>query len=126
MKQLWLHQNDLKWLVECISQEVNCGGVVLLEDRQAATVEPNCATECVHIRWDFTNGDGWEAMWVSGPLKGRSVRSKTSALTKSKWSSVSSQFKEEVSFKNASYEQRKKAVWFYLEKYCQEIADKKC
>ena len=54
--QLWLHRDDVPWLVEYVALEVASGGVVQ-EAVPAAVAASNCAAPGVHIRWDFRSGD---------------------------------------------------------------------
>ena len=118
--QLWLLEQDVPWLVEYVAQEVACGGVPL-EVSTAAVAAPNCAAAGVHIRWDFQSGGAWEALFVDGPRKGLKIRSRICSLTAERWNLVRSNISGEKLFEDATPEERKKAVWHFLELHCMEL-----
>jgi len=126
--QLWLHRDDVPWLVEYVALEVASGGVVQETD-PVAVATSNCAAPGVHIRWDFQSGDGWEALFLEGAHKGTSVLSRVSSLTEAKWDKVRSVLGRDgqdalpppVVFSESTLEQRKAAAWTLLEQHCVDL-----
>jgi hypothetical protein len=116
--QLWVRDKDVPWLVEYVAHEASTGGVPPLPPADAVA-EPNAAGGNVRIRWDFQSGDAWEATFVAGPRRGQQVRSEVSALNETKWNAVRSRFAPEAILEVATPEQRREAVWHYLELHCE-------
>jgi len=123
--QLWLMEEDLAWLVESVAYEVAIGGVAEETAQPAHAISPtaNCAVPGVHIRWDFQSTDMWEAIFFSGPRQGQTVRSKITSLSVVKWNKVRDHFAPQTTFEDATPEQKKTAVWHYLEMYCKELTE---
>jgi hypothetical protein len=118
--QLWVLEMDIPWLVEYVAHEASTGGVPPLPPGDAVA-EPNAAGGNVHIRWDFQSGDAWEATFVAGPRRGQQVRSGVSALDETKWNAVRGRFAPEALLEVATPDQRREAVWHYLELHCERV-----
>ena len=116
---LWIHADNVQWLVAYAADELGRGGIPQQpEDDDALPAVGNCSVPGLAIRWDFSTNDGWETVWVDGPLKGKIVRSALSDLNPEKWSRVdgASRFGSELG--TATLSARKQAVWALLEMHC--------
>ena len=121
---LWIHRDDVPWLVAYIADEVAFGGVEDTEypdgetpqEAKAAVAAPNCKTPGLHTRWDFGTGDAWDARWVEGPLVAyQNFKSHVSKLSEEKWNQVRSEHSELGALASATERERKDAVWCLLE-----------
>jgi hypothetical protein len=116
---LWIHADSVKWLVAYAADELGRGGIPQQpEDDDALPAAGNCSVPGLAIRWDFSTNDGWEAVWVGGPLKGKIVRSALSDLSTEKWSRVGGATKFGSELGTATLSARKQAVWALLEMHC--------
>ncbi len=114
-----IHADNVPWLIAYAAEEFARGGVPLQpEGEDSSSVAGNCSVPGLAIRWDFSTNDGWEAVWVDGPLKGNIVRSALSDLTLEKWSRVGGASKFGSELGAASLNARKQAVWALLEMHC--------
>ena len=126
---LWIHRDDVPWMVAYIVDEVAFGGVEDTEDpdgetqhiqtphaTKAAVAAPSCRTPGLHIRWDFKASDVWLASWVDGPLVGcQDVSSCVSKRSEEKWNHVRSENIDLGAFASATEREQTNAVWRLLE-----------
>jgi hypothetical protein len=116
---LWIHSDNVPWLVAYAADELGRGGIPQQpEDDDALSAAGNCSVPGLAIRWDFSTNDGWEAVWVDGPVKGKIVRSALSDLNPEKWSRVDGATKFGSELGTATLSARKQAVWALLEMHC--------
>ncbi len=116
---MWLAERDIAWLVTCIRDEYQTGGVPLDAPSAVAgeEAEGNCAAPGVIIRWDFDGA--WEATILRGEQKGQTCKSKVAKLTAEKWAVVDKVHHYGTDFASATPEERKKATWHFLELHMQ-------
>ena len=111
---LWIHEEDVPWLITYMAEEPATGGVVPIDDAdgdmeeecqqrsqglildgaavaapsEADPVTPAKATKALgKMRWDF-NG-AWEAVISQGPQKGTTASCRVNTMTAEKWAFVS-------------------------------------
>lgn len=119
---LWIHSDSLPWLVSYLADEYSrCGVAVPPVTPVEKKTQGNCSVPGLVIRWDFSSGDGWEALWVDGAFQGEVVRSTISSLTQSKWKAIGGLSKFGVELDQASLKDRKNAVWLFLEMHCASL-----
>lgn len=92
-RSLFLHVDDVEWLVAYIADELICGGVAVpIEDEKGVAVAaPNSeAVPGLHTEWNF-DLHRMEAWFVEGPLCGEEIKkfhSKPGTITEEKWAQV--------------------------------------
>jgi hypothetical protein len=145
-KPLWIHEDDVPWLVTYIADELGTGGVGPIEDaagdmeeegqeenqelliQGAAVAAPSLLDPVTpvkvkkaagKVRWDF-NG-AWEAVIKEGPQKGTKVTCVVNALTAAKWAVVSNLHQYPVDFENSTFQERKTAARHFLEQHLETL-----
>ena len=141
---LWLHEDDVPWLVTYLADEVATGGVGPIEDSDGE-VEDECAeasqAPCLDgaevaassvgdpvtptktkkgvpkIRWDV-NG-AWEAVITKGPQQGTKVSCKVANLIPEKFAAVAKVHKYEVACERAVSLEKKLVARHSLELHLQ-------
>ena len=110
---IWICVDDIPWAIRWIHDELQCGGVPMLDDDPLADLETNCECPNVHIRWDFQGA--WEAIILAGDKRGDKIKSYVEKLDQRKWDVVGASTRYAVTFATASSEQVKRATRDYLE-----------
>jgi hypothetical protein len=137
---LWVHQDDVEWLVRYVADDAAFGavdvGMAALPDKL-----PNSSVSGLHMRWDFQHGSQWEALFVEGPLLGTRITSTVGSMTVEKWQTVSaavaassaavaassaavavsSPLVETIRLENATIAQRKQGTFLFLEMHCRKF-----
>ena len=117
---LWLHCDDVEWLVTWVANEHKTGGIPTLDPAAAGEeLKGNCSVPGVHIRWDF-NG-AWEAIILAGEKKGATVKSHVAKCTAEKWLAIGGQATYGIDFESATENHLKAATFEYLEKRMKEV-----
>ena len=138
---LWVHEEDVPWLLTHISEELATGDVGPIDDAGGAMdddqglnldgaavaahsedrpVTPVKARSLVcKIRWD-TSG-AWEAVISQGPQKGSTASCNAKSVTSEKWEQVSRVHKYTVDFKPATSQNKKTVARHYLELHLQRL-----
>ena len=117
---LWLHCDDVEWLVRWVANEHKTGGIPTLDPAVAGEeLKGNCSVPGVHIRWDF-NG-AWEATILEGWRKGTVVKSRVDKFTLEKWTAVAAVHRYETDFEAATPAQMKEATYHFLELHMEKL-----
>ena len=143
-RALWVHEDDVGWLVTYLAEEVATGGVGPIDDADgsgdderagadeapfgdgAAVAVPSGGDPVtpikaqrgeVKLRWDFDGA--WEGVITKGPHKGTTVSCKVANLTPQKWAAAAQVHKYDVDFERATYQEKKTAARHYLELHLQ-------
>ena len=143
-RALWLHEDDVGWLVTYLAEEVVTGGVGPIDDADgevdderaeadeapfgdgAAVAVPSGGDPVtpikaqrgeVKLRWDFDGA--WEGVITKGPHKGTTVSCKVANLTRQKWAAAAQVHKYDVDFDRATYQEKKTVARHYLELHLQ-------
>ena len=117
---LWLHSDDVGWLVTWLADEHQTGGIAPLEPAVAGEeLKGNCLAPGVHIRWDFEGA--WEATFLEGERKGKTVKSRVEKLTPEKWATVDAVHHYGTDFLAATPAQMKQATYHFLELHMQNV-----
>ena len=102
------------WFLDWVWDEMSTGGVpVDLEEEEV--LEPNCCVPGVHIRWDWNGDEMYEAKVLTGPFKGKVVKSSVNTMTQEKWDVVSRIHGYAVDYEHATRDHKKDATWHFLE-----------
>jgi len=140
---LWVHEEDVSWLLTYISDELATGGVGPIDDADGAMdddqglnldgaavaahsedhpVTPVKAKNPVgKIRLDFSGA--WEAVISQGPQKGSTASCKVKSITSDKCEQVSMVHKYTVNFKTATFQDKKTDARHFLELHLQGLHD---
>ena len=121
---LWLHVDDVPWLVNYMMDELDCGGVPLLEPQatEVAVAVANSAVPDLNINWDFhSDTDQYIATFVAGPLQGTVVQSRITNLTAEKWASILPP--RDVEFELADFDTRRAGLFLYVQQHCAWMLD---
>ena len=117
---LWLLCEDVGWLVTWLADEHQTGGIAPLEPAVAGEeLKGNCLAPGVHIRWDFEGA--WEATFLEGERKGKTVKSRVEKLTPEKWATVDAVHHYGTDFLAATPAQMKQATYHFLELHMQNV-----
>ena len=143
---LWLHEDDVAWLVTYLADEVGTGGVGPIDDADgevddegeevheapfgdgAAVAVPSGGDPVtpikakrgeVKLRWDFDGA--WEGVITKGPHKGKIVSCKVANLTPQKWAAAAKVHKYDVDFERATFQEKKTVARHFLELHVQGL-----
>ncbi len=85
---------------------------------------PNCTVPCLHMRLGLTHGQPTEyvATFTEGPCKGKEIRALLSSIDENKWQTCLIQGARwqstGVAVKDASWDEKCRALSYYLERHC--------
>ena len=141
---LWMHEDDVPWLVRYLADEQAIGGVGPIEDSDGES-DDECAEAseelCLDgaavaapsggdpvtptktkkgapkISWDF-NG-GWEAVIKESPQKSTTVSCKVANMSPEKWAAVAKVHGHMGDYERASFQEKKTAARHFLELHLQ-------
>ena len=140
-RSLWLHMDDVPWLVSYVKAELESGGLDPIlhpdgsdEDFEDEHAPPEGAAVAAppgldpltpvkkgqhraRVRWNFK--DAWEGTIAHGPRKGDTIKCRVDTLTEEKWDQVAQYHKCDVAFENANDQDKKEAARLFLVEYLQ-------
>ena len=140
---LWLHEEDVPWLVEHMVSELETGVVGQIitphrvsEDENSHLSSQACAAVAGHgkgiiikpitpityfykLRW----GDegAWEADILQVPRKETNIKCSVNNFTAEKWARASRVHNYTVDFANATFAGKKKAAMHFMKQYLQDL-----
>ena len=146
---LWVHEEDVPWLLTYISDEYISGelaagrrlvpiddadgamdddqglildGAAAAAHRKDHLVTPVNARSLVGtIRWDWDLVGAWTAVITQGPRKGTTVSCEVESITAERWELVSRVYKYTVDFKTATFQDKKTVGRHFLELHLQGL-----
>ena len=105
-----------------LADEAGYGGVAREADEETELDEDESAVAEVpglKVEWNFAEGDGWIATWVSGPLKGGGpFMKRMTTFCRSQWQVADDLHHYGTSYDGATEEQRRGAARAYLVQHC--------
>jgi hypothetical protein len=117
---MWLSERDVEWLVTCVADEYQTGGVPLDQPAVAGDEEEgNCAAPGVRIQWDFEGA--WEATMLRGEQQGQTCKSMVEKLNLDKWTAADAVHHYGTDFGSATPKQLKQATFDFLELHMQRL-----
>ena len=121
--KLFIHADDLPWLVAYIADEVGFGGVIQEPEEASAVARPNSSVPDLRVEWDF-RANVWKGEFLAGPLESRCWTCGPENFTTQKWNRVVQAGKAQGSLQEATGEQVEQACLKFLELHCQkELSD---
>ena len=118
---LWIHVDDIPWLVDYAIDEIECGGVPAAIDDDPDDDDPelagsNCGVPGLRIEWDHTHDtETYTAVFTSGPCANVSVSTGMSTFTAQKWASINPP--RTGSFADATYDEKRAALFEFLKQH---------
>ena len=118
---IWIHEDDLPWLLRYLADEANEGGLppieaiddpAVAEQSEASAETPPKMARRERCRWDYAGT--WHATIQKGPNRNTPMKCAVRDLTAEKWARVAKLFPG-VTFEDAGEEDLQEAARFYFE-----------
>ena len=84
---MWIHRNDIEWLITYVADEVSSGGVPPVGEDESEVADCNCEVPHLNLKWDFPN-QRWTGRFVSGPRAGEVMNADVANMTAEKWATL--------------------------------------